>query len=299
MIENNQGELVRQNFTRMEVGDNLIESLGMELVAGRGFDMNIPNDRNRAVIVNETAVAEMGWDNLIGKRYTFGSGVNGLDGVVIGVVRDFHFANFHEPIRRLGIHLQGNDFAALDARNRELVNRHLVVKVNGDQTSQVLEQINQSWQEFDPEHPFEYSFLNDSIDEQYQSEARQVELMNIFSLLAIAVSCLGVFGLTALTTRQRTKEIGIRKVLGASVCRIVRLLFERTLIIILISSMAAFVISFYVINSWIGQFAYYAAINYLIFPLSTMITLVVAFVAVGYQSVKTASMNPVESLRHE
>jgi putative ABC transport system permease protein len=182
--------------------------------------------------------------------------------------------------------------------NRAFQQRQLILDITGREVSQVLDHVGQVMARADPRHPLEYRFLDEALDAQYRSELGLTRLIGIFAALSILIACMGLFGLAAFTTEQRTREIGTRKVLGASSWQIVTLLARRILVLVVIASVLAAVGAYFAVDEWLSGFAYRAGINPLIFLLATAIAAAVAFTTVALQSWKTASADPVESLRH-
>lgn len=268
------------------VEDNYFNEMGMQLVSGRDFSKRLLSDIGNSVIVNEAAVKKMGWDEPLGKQM--------LQYQVVGVVKDFHFRSLHSLVDPLVfIKLSYSDFSNL------FQYRQLILHISGENASQTLAFIKEKFAEFDPEHPFQYEFLDDSLDKLYLSENRLMKLIGIFGGVCILISCMGLFGLTAFTTEQRTKEIGVRKVLGATTWQIITMLSRNILLLVLGGSIIASIVAYYAMDEWLTSFAYHTNINPWVFLVSALMVAVVAFVTVALQSYKTARANPVEALRYE
>jgi putative ABC transport system permease protein len=235
----------------------------------------------------------MGWTNPIGKRVQ----ANG-DGRVVGVVQDFNFKSLHHQIEPLVLVLANNDMSRIDDLNKPFQQRHLILDIAPDGVTQTLSHAERVMADADPKHPFEYRFLDDALDEQYKTELTLTKLIGIFAAISIFIACLGLFGLAAFTTEQRSREIGTRKVLGATAWQIVGLLARRILVLVLIASVLASVGAYFWIDEWLADFAYRADINPLIFLLSAAAAGVVAFATVAAQSWRTASADPVHTLRY-
>jgi putative ABC transport system permease protein len=182
--------------------------------------------------------------------------------------------------------------------NRPFQQRHLILDFTGQQVGQVLEHVGKVMAQADPRHPFEYRFLDEALDKQYRSELALTRLIGLFAGISILIACMGLFGLAAFTTEQRTREIGTRKVLGATAWQIVTLLVRRILALVLIAAVLASIAAYFAIDEWLAGFAYRARINPMIFLLSALAAAAVAFATVAAQSWRTASADPVDALRH-
>jgi putative ABC transport system permease protein len=206
---------------------------------------------------------------------------------VIGVVKDFHFESLHKPISPLYI---GYTSHAINS---------LSVRITSDNIPGTIALLKEKFRQFDPYRPFEYAFLDDSFDAQYRAEERLGRVFSYFSILAIFIACLGLFGLASFTAEQRTKEIGIRKVLGASVSGIVVLLSKEFTKWVLIANAIAWPIAYYSLNRWLQSFAYRTNITAMAFLLAAIFSFLIALLTVSYQALKAATANPVKSLRYE
>ena len=268
------------------VEDNYFEEMGMQLVSGRDFSKRLLSDIGNSVIVNEAAVKKMGWDEPLGKSM--------LHFRVVGVVKDFNYRSLHSPVEPLVlIKLSYSDFANLFRY------RQLILHISGEDIPGTLAFLQEKFAEFDPEHPFQFEFLDESLDKLYLSDQQAMELIGVFATICILISCLGLFGLAAFTTEQRTKEIGVRKVLGASTWQIITMLSHRILLLVLGGAIIASLAAYYAMDEWLTSFAYRTSINPFVFLLSAALAAGVAFVTVALQSYKTAHANPVEALRYE
>lgn len=297
-MENNNGVMELQSVNAMAVGEDFLATIGVDLVEGRDFSQRFLTDIGQSMLVNETLVRRMGWQQAIGKRVESAGGP-GMTGRVIGVVKDFHYASLYQEVGPLIMLAPPRDFSTASAENRALVTSTLVLNVSGQNLSQTLSFIREVMQRFDPSHPFEFSFLDDTLNELYTSEQNVLRLISIFASICIFVSCLGLFGLASFTTERRTKEIGIRKVLGASSTQIIALLAKSIIGLIAIAAVVASIISFLIINQWLNTFAYREAINPAVFLFATIMAVVVAVFTVALQSYKTVRQNPIRALRHE
>jgi putative ABC transport system permease protein len=241
-------------------------------------------------------VRARGWKNPLGKKIQLGS----YDGKVIGVVKDFHFKSLHTSVEPFVMFLfNENDYRDAPATDRAWQQRVMVLRIAGNDVLPMLKFLQQKFTEYDPWHPFEYAFLDDAIDRLYLSEKRLMKMTGVFSGICILISCLGLFGLAAFATEQRSKEIGIRKVLGASASQIVTMLAMKTLWLVLAGSVVASVIAYFAIDEWMTGFAYRIGINPLIFVISAVTVIGIAFFTIALQSYKTAQANPAITIRYE
>ena len=218
---------------------------------------------------------------------------------MIGVVKDFHFKSLHSPVEPFILYPFNDNFENVPAAARAAMQRVLVVHIKRDETQGALRFLQDKFAVFDPKHPFEFEFLDDSINKLYMSEERLMKMTGIFSGICIFISCLGLFGLAAFTTEQRSKEIGIRKVLGASASQIILMLARKTLWLVLAGSVVASIVAWYAMDEWLSGFAYRVGINAMAFVVSAAIVIAVAFATIALQSYKTARSNPALTLRYE
>lgn len=259
-------------------------TFGIELVAGRNFSKEIPTDDSLAFIVNEAATRKYGWktpEEGIGKDYIYG----GVKGKLIGVVKDFHFESLHQDI--IPMIFFPNYY------------NNLSVKISGKEAQQGLEYLEKVWKEFLPKRPFDYQFLSENYQRLYESEQKQSQLFTLFSGLAIFIACLGLFGLATFNTMQRVKEIGIRKVLGASVPSILTLLSKEIVILIIVSNLIAWPVAWYFMGLWLNGFAYHVTMDPLLYLLASLGTILIALATVSSQTIRAARTNPSNTLRNE
>ncbi|MEJ2636786.1 MAG: ABC transporter permease [Calditrichia bacterium] len=274
---------------------DFLETYEIKIVQGRNFSPEFPTDivdgkrKNNAgaIILNEEAVRRFGWDNPIGKKVIQTYGEQRFPFTVVGVVKDFHFASLHYKIRPLSLFLQTK------------YPRYISVKVTPVDLQKTIEYIQKTWNRFYPEYPFEHYFLDQTFEHAYQAEQKLQTLFGYFALLSIFISCLGLLGLAAFATERRTKEIGMRKVLGASVWNIIVMLSGEFAKWILIANLIAWPVAWYVMNRWLQNFAYRIDIGWWIFALAGGLALIIALLTIISQAVKAALANPVESLRYE
>jgi putative ABC transport system permease protein len=293
--DNNNGVPTSVSVTHFGVANDFIPAMGMQLVKGRDFSQRLLTDTGLSTLVNETMVRKMGWIEPLGKRIQAG----GLTIHVIGVVRDFNFKSLRTIIEPFALLPISDDFSALPESARPSMQRLIVLNIKGEQVGKTLDFIQGVIRQADARHPFEYQFLDQQLDSLYKAEHNLTQLISIFAVICIFIACLGLFGLVAFTTEQRSREIGTRKVLGATAFQIILLLAKRTLVIIAIASVLAAIISYFAMDKWLLGFAYRTDINPLVFVLAAVLAAGVAFITVALQSYKTASADPVNALREE
>jgi putative ABC transport system permease protein len=297
LVETNDGSTRRFGYQDMgHVGADFVAVMGMRVVEGRDFSGTSGTEGQRPAIVNEMFVREMGWDAPIGKQVGTDQRFSGR---VIGVVEDFHFQSLHERIVPFAIFRGDGDYGGLNAAQRATAERLMIVNVAQDGLRDTLQYMAARFKELDPGHPFEFSFLDDELDRLYTSDERLMRMISIFAGICIFVACLGLFGLSAFTTEQRTKEIGIRKVCGASVAEIIVLLSRRTVLLIAAAGVAACVVAWNVMAEWLSGFAYRADINPANFVLAVVAAAGAALATIALQSWRAARAKPVDALRYE
>ncbi len=284
--EGNDGEMKQQAFSIIAVGEDYFKTMDITILNGRDFQSGPANDIDNIFMCNEAAAKLMGWgDDPVGKRVKWFHGRT--DGQVIALIKDFNFTSLHNPIEPLLIIKSRREGGFL----------HL--KVAGDNLPETMDFIRTKWAGFDPNHPFEYFFLDQRFNEQYRADETQYTLLSNLSYICIFISLLGLLGLSAFTAAQRTKEIGIRKVHGASIPRIIFMLYKDVMYLVLIAALLIIPAAFFTITQWMSNFAYQTNISYLTFGLVTVFALLFAFLTVGFHSLKTARTNPVNSLKYE
>jgi len=270
------------------VDHDFIPTMGMEIKEGRNFSREFSTDVEDAYIINEAAAEEFGWDSALGKRL-FWRGDRNNKGEVIGVVKDFHFKSLHQEIEPVILHMlpEKSGFS------------YMTIRIRTQNVLDLLEGIKKSWEEFFPGIPFEFFFMDAQMDRLYDTEVRLGKVSGIFTFLSVIIACLGVFGLATFLTQQRTKEIGIRKVLGATASSIVVLLSKEFIMLVVISNVIAWPVAYYVIHRWLQNFAYRIDLNIGTFLFSGILALIITLFSVGYQSVKASLVNPAGALRYE
>lgn len=276
-------------MTHINVDADFMATTGMSLVAGRNFSAQIPSDtsaKQAGYLINETAAKRMGWTaaTALGKRIKYW----GAEGSVVGVLKDFHFRPLRVTIDPFIARFRPRDYYFT-----------LLVKTKPGSVARTLSDIASVYKTIGPANPISYGFVDQDLDAQYRAEQRTGRIILYFSILTILISCLGLFGLAAFTAEQRTKEIGIRKVLGASVASIVTLLSKDFLKLVLIAIVIASPVAWYAMNRWLQDFAYKIAIEWWVFAGAGLLAIGIALLTVSFQSVKAALVNPVKSLRSE
>jgi putative ABC transport system permease protein len=264
------------------VDEDFLKTFRMEIAEGRFFSREFSEDRHNFVL-NETAVKAMGLKDPVGKPMT----ISRRKGTVVGVIKDFHFETLGRRIGALCLFAPGEGF------------RYLFARVNPQNLDVTIRFIQGVWEKFESHYPFHYQFFDDDFDSLYRSERRIGTIVKYFSLLAIFISCLGLFGLATFMAERRTKEIGIRRVLGASFMEIVVLLSKEFAKWVLVSNVIAWPVAYFIMNKWLENFAYRTGIGASIFLASAGLTLGIALLTVSFQSIKAATANPVDSLRYE
>ncbi len=282
-----RGRPMDQNVTAqlMAVNYDFVEQMGLALLEGRGFSQEYTTDMNRAVILNQEAVKQFRLDTPIGSNLL---GFSRTGSPVIGVVEDFHFKSLHEKIE---------PFILLLAEPNAYIWAY--IKINAEDIPNTLSFIEDSWRLTNPSHPFDYTFVDDNYAALYESEMKLSSLFRFFTLVAIVIACLGLFGLASFTAEQRTKEIGIRKAIGASVNNIVYILSLDFTKWVLVANLFAWPAAYYYMVIWLQGFAYKTDISLLGFIGSGLLTLIIAFATVSYQAFKAASADPTQSLKYE
>jgi putative ABC transport system permease protein len=284
-LAENPGKQSREVYMHyLSVDYDFLKTLGLELVAGRGFSREFSTDVENALILNETAVKELGWDSALGKWISRGSRQKGH---VIGVVKDFHYRSPRSTIEPTLLTLLPSSL------------RFVLVNVRPENMTETVGFLGSKWREFAPEYPFEYFFIDQQLERYYGFEKRLGTLFTNFSLLAIFISCLGVLGLISFTAEQAAKEIGIRKVLGASAAGIVVMLTKRFIGWVLIANVIAWPAAYFAMREWLQGFPYRTTLGIWPFLLAAVLAAGIALLTVGYQALNAALANPVECLRYE
>jgi putative ABC transport system permease protein len=292
-VETNDGNLQEVTVNQIMVGRDFAKVAGIEMVKGRDFSKRFLTDVGTSVLVNESFVRLMGWKEPLGKSIP-------PDARVIGVVRDFHFSSLHSPVGPMLLRqFRAEDLEDVPDNQRNLISRSMIIAIDGSNIAESLAGIRRVVSTFDPRHPFEYAFFVDLLSRQYAVEAKTMRLTAIFAFVCVALSCLGLFGLAALTTEQRTKEIGVRKVLGASPMNIIVMLSKELLVPVLAAAVFGSWITFVVMQRWMETFVYRTDIHIGIFVAATSLIGLLAYFSVAIQGGRAALQNPVDALRNE
>jgi ABC-type antimicrobial peptide transport system permease subunit len=268
-------------FEVFGVSQDFIETMDMQMKTGRSFSKDFGMD-SLSIIINEAAVKAMKLENPIGAIVRF----YGYNRQIIGVVKDFHFESMHEPIKPSFMHLQKGEGT-------------IVTRIKRENQRQTITAIENLYKKYNPGFPFTFNFLDEAYQKQYETETRTATLSGYFAGLAIIISCLGLFGLTAFMAQKRKKEIGIRKVIGAPVAGIIAMLSKDFLKLVCIALLIAFPISWWMMNSWLQSYTYRISISPTVFLLVGTLVLIITLIVIGFQTVKAAIGNPVKSLRTE
>ena len=262
------------------------KTYGFKMISGRYFSPEFATD-TAAYILNETAVKKLGWNNPVGKRITSGGMDNPNFMPVIGVIQDFNYTSLREEIRPTIIKLKNSG------------SRFLSLQLETKNVSGTLDFIKETYSGYSQNYPFDYFFLNDNFEKYYSTDKTMGKLLSVFSVLAIIISSIGVLGLVAFSTEQKSKEIGVRKVLGASITSIILMLCEEFVKWVLISNIIVWPLSYLVMTNWLNDFAYKTDFNYMIFVYTLLISIFVTIITVGFHATKAATNNPVDSLKYE
>lgn len=282
------GELlpIEVRISDVHVSHSFTETFGMEIIAGRNFDFNQASDSTGAFILNEAAVRAIGWENpeeALDKQFQYGI----RRGYVTGIVKDFHFESLHQPISPMV-------FLIPDDRFNEVA-----IKINSEHKAAAIEFLKDEWMAMKPDFPFNYYMVSDRFEQQYEAEEKVGAVFGFFAGLAILISVLGLFGLAAYATEQRTKEIGIRKVMGASIWSIVSLLGKDFLKLVLFGFLFAIPIAWYGMNGWLNNFAYSVSVSWVVFLIAGLTATIIAALTVSSQSIRAAMINPVDAFKVE
>lgn len=283
--------LQQRGIKFLPIDENFMDLVGLHLVQGRNIDpVHFPTDSLGGFIINETAAKTFGWQEPLGKRMQWGLMANDSatnDGKVIGVVRDFHFASMHNPIEPLVMfyHTWGGGM--------------LTLKLQSPDMAATIRKVEETWRKADKLHQFHYTFLDDQMDSLYRKEERMLQIFGYFALISILIASLGLFALTSYSTERRTREIGIRKVMGASVWSICRLMAREFLILVSLAFVLAIPVGYYFLGRWLTEFAYRISIHPLMIIGTGLLVVFIAMLAISYHALKAAHTDPVRSIKYE
>lgn len=283
----NDAKLIHTNW----VDPSFLQTLDIKLIAGRMFSEEFPGDTSWRIVINEEAVKQLNFpsaEKAVGNKLYFDWKNESYTLHIVGVVKDFHFQDLHVPIAPYGFFL-----------NNTSNYNYMVAHTKAKDLSAMLKYISASWKSLNPGEPFEYSFLDEDFQRNYEGEDRLAAIVGYFTGIAILISCLGLFGLATFSAEQRTKEIGVRKVLGASIPGIVTLLSKDFLKLVAVSIVIASPVAWFVMNKWLQDFAYRTSIGWQVFVITTITALMIALITISFQAIRAALMNPVKSLRTE
>jgi hypothetical protein len=289
------GEDDSTGWTSLAVDPNYVETFGMTIVQGQDLSELPPAEARRSMLVNETAARLMGLDNPVRrqisiKRHSFDGSALAMaeyEGTIVGVVGDFHYGSLHSAIGPVAI------FA--DSAQA----RRMCVRIQPGRTAEAMALLEEYWQRYASEYLMEYQFVDESIDAFYRSEQQLSLILTYFTALAIFVSCLGLFGLASYLAETRTKEIAVRKVLGSSVTEVMTLLCRESIVLVILANVIIWPVAWYIISIWLERFVYRIDVGPAPFVVTTIVTVALALLSVGYQAFRAARTSPAYSLRYE
>lgn len=283
-METDQG-MAQRGINFAVVDHDFVDALGIKIINGRDFQQDMPSDTISSVVVNETLANRLGWRDAIGKKVVLGDGAF-INARVIGVMKDYHQTGMYNEIESL----------MLVYRER---NNIIYVKLNGNNTEQTLSFIEKKWKEVFPDQPFTYTFLSERFNRQFEADEKRGLIFTIFTMLAILIACLGLFGLASYMVEQRTKEIGIRKVFGASEGVVMGLVSKDFLLLVAISNVIALPFAYYLMGNWLENYVYRTKIGLPLLLFAALLTVVITFITISYKAYQAAVMNPANSLKTE
>jgi putative ABC transport system permease protein len=282
----NNAQDVRMNY----VDYNYLTTLGIKPVAGRLFSKEFPSDTSNTIILNESAIKTLGFKSskdAAGKKVFFDYQGKNYAYLVVGVVKDFHYEDLHLPITPYGFQVVVGGY------------NYMIVHARPGDISQALTTVKNAWHAVNPNEPFEYSFVDEDFQKNYEAENRLSSIVGSFTAVAILISCLGLFGLATFSAEQRIKEIGVRKVLGASTANIVALLSKDFLKLVAIAIVVASPVAWWAMNNWLNNFSYHVSITWVVFAITAFAALFIALATISFQAIRAALTNPVKNLRTE
>lgn len=288
-VENGEGVMEQYGVDNYAVDFDFFSTMNIEFVAGRDYSGEFGADSTLSVIVNESMVERMGWDDPIGRRVQFGPVDTLPMAKVIGVVKDFHQRSLYDPIESLLFRPRFN--------NQEVHVR--LAPQDPESLRATIAYVNDQWREVFPNTPFEFDFVDAAFMELYEADQVRARIFTLFSVLMILVACLGLLGLASFTAEQRTKEIGVRRILGAKTGDIVYLLTRNFVVLVAIATIPAFIAAFYFMNQWLGTFSYHTQMNFWLYGLAFVAVALITLMTTSYHALKAAKGNPVEALRYE
>jgi len=291
LFETEDGSMKEKGVNFIFVDNDYLETMKMNIIQGRSYDKDLQTDATESMLINEATIEVLGWgENPLGKKLGFSANLDGtanLNTKIIGVVKDFNYSSLHNQIDPLLIVLSENPL------------RNICLRVKQEDMSSTLRYIESVWNQFCPTFPFEYKFLDDNLNDQYVAEQKIGRIFTYFSILCIFIACLGLFGLASFTVEQRSKEISVRKILGASVTNIIFILTKEFSTWVLLANIIAWPIAFYALRIWLQNFAYSINQSIISYVLAGITALLVALLTVGFRAYKAASANPADALKYE
>ncbi|MBL7833517.1 MAG: ABC transporter permease [Cyclobacteriaceae bacterium] len=290
-VEDNQGKMVDRGIDLFNADFDFVKTMGMEIVKGRDFSRDVSSDTTYAVLVNEAMVKRMAWDDPIGKKFVFEQGGPNNEDIekrVVGVLKDYHQNSLYDAIEPIMVILNDENYFVL-------------VRTEEGDVKKSLAAVENVWKDLFPNNTFQFEFLDQDFNSQYKADEKRSLIFTVFSSLTILIACLGLIGLAAFTTEQRTKEIGVRKVIGASVSSLVSLVSREFFILVGLGMVIAFPFAWYFTDNWLQNFAYRIELKgeWLTFLVSALLAFVITLITVGYHVMRAAHANPVKSLRDE
>jgi putative ABC transport system permease protein len=287
---------VYRSFQVNAVDPYFLKTMGIQMAEGRDFSADNPADYTSAMIVNEALVKQFGWKSGVGQKLP-----GRIEQQIVGVVKDFNYQSLHTKVQPLAMVIKPDTFFRRinDISFTSPLQPRISVRLKAGNLVTNLNTLKQVWKSVAPDQEFEYRFLDETIAAQYRQEQRTATIVKLASGLSILIACMGLFGLATLTVVRRTKEIGIRKVMGASVSSVVRLLSKEFLVLVIVAALIAFPLGWWAMNKWLEDFAYRIHIEWWVFPVAGIAALIIALLTVSFQAIKAALANPVKSLRTE
>jgi len=283
-METDQG-MAQRGINFAVVDHDFVDALGIKMITGRDFQLDMPSDTLVSVVVNETLANRMGWSDAIGKKVQLGDGAQ-INARVIGVMKDYHQTGMYNEIESL----------MLVYRER---NNIIYIKLSGNNTEQTMSFIENKWKEIFPDQPFTYTYLSERFNNQFEADEKRGLIFTMFTILAILIACLGLFGLASYMVEQRTREIGIRKVFGADEGVIVRLISRDFFILVSISIIIAVPAAYYFMSNWLENYVYRTNIGASILAAAALITILLTFLTISFKAYQASVMNPASSIRTE
>jgi putative ABC transport system permease protein len=283
-VETDQG-MVEKGINFTVVDHDFVDALGIKIVTGRDFQQDMPSDTLSGVVVNETFVKRMGWSDPIGKKIEAGD-ANTLRARVVGVMADYHQTGMYNEVESLLLAYRTN-------------NNVIYIRLSGNNNQQTISFIESRWKEVFPDQPFTYEYLTDRFNSQFEADEKRGFIFTLFTLLAILIACLGLFGLASYMVEQRTKEIGIRKVFGANEGIILRLIAKDFLLLVTIGIIIAVPVSYYFMSDWLQNYVYRTNIGVPLVIMAALLTILITFLTISYKAYQASVMNPANSLKTE